>query len=444
MDSPCISPKANIDAPTNELIGKSMSSTETNYFMADQSFYNDPFPFLDEIRTQGRVYREPHQGVYMVTGLEDCLTVWRDEDHYSSVNTVAGPFMPWPGPMEGSDLTDLITQYRPALGPRNNQLVTLDGDQHEVVRALVSILFSPVQLKKVDDFIRDYANKVVDRMVGQRELEVYNGPAREMTFYVIITLLGVPMNEAKDLLHRLEHNASGKIGDPDGTGGVQGGTLNFGMAYQYFLEKVIEARENPTTGILSTLANARFRDGSLPAAEQMATMCCVLFGAGQESTARMITHCLRYIAQYPEIQAQLRADPSKLSNFVEEVLRYESPSKGTFRLAKRDTELAGVSIPVGSVLCLLRIAANRDPDIFPEPHKLDMDRRNARRHVAFGGGVHMCIGQSLARTEINTFVGLCLEKTSNIELLPGQNNFDYDLSYQLRGLQNLHLRFTAK
>jgi cytochrome P450 len=419
-----------------------MTASETNYFMADQAFYNSPFSYLDEVRRRGRVYQEPHQGVYMVTGLEDCLKVWRDEDDYSSVNTVTGPFMAWPGPMEGPDLTDLIGKYRPELGPRNNMLVTLDGDQHEAVRALVSILFTPSQIRKVEAFINDHANQVVDRMVEQGEAEVYNGFAREMTFYVIITLLGVPMSEAKRLLQRVESNTTGRIGEPDGTGGVQAGTLTFGLAYEYFLEKVREARANPTSGVLSTLANATFRDGELPSAEQMATMCCVLFGAGQESTARMIAHCLRYLAQYPQMQASLRADRSKLANFIEEVLRYESPSKGTFRLAKRDTELAGVAIPAGGVLCLLRIAANRDPDVFPDPHTLDMDRKNARRHVAFGGGVHMCIGQNLARTEINTFVGLCLDKTSNIELVEGKNSFDYDLSYQLRGLQHLYLRFT--
>jgi cytochrome P450 len=420
-----------------------MSATETDYFMADQAFYNDPFPYLDEVRGRGRVYREPHHGVYMVTGFDECMTVWRDEEHYSSVNTVTGPFMTWPGPMDGPDLTDKIAEYRPVLGPRNNMLVTLDGAQHEALRALTAILFTPAQLRKVEDFIRDYANQVVDRMVELGEVEVYADYARDLTFFVIISLLGVPMDEARDLLQQLAKEPA-KIGEPDGTGGVQAGTLNFEIGHRYFLEKVKAARANPTSGILSTLANARFRDDSLPPAELMATMVCVLFGAGQESTARMIAHCLRYIAQHPEIQASLRADPSKLANFVEEVLRYESPSKGTFRLAKRDTELAGVAIPAGSVMCLLRIAANRDPDVFPDPHKLDLDRKNARRHLAFGGGVHMCIGQSLARTEVNTFVGLCLEKTSSIELVEGKNSFDYDLSYQLRGLQHLYLRFVKK
>ena len=419
-----------------------MTASETNYFMADQAFYNSPFSYLDEVRRRGRVYREPHQGVYMVTGLDDCLKVWRDEDNYSSVNTLTGPFMSWPGPMEGSDLTELIAKYRPELGPRNNQLVTLDGEQHEAVRALVSILFTPSQIRKVEDFIKDYSDQVVEQMVSQGEAEVYNGFARELTFYVIINLLGVPMSEAKQLLEKVERNTTGRIGEPDGTGGVQAGTLTFGMTYEYFLEKVREARAKPTTGVLSTLANATYRDGSLPSAEQMATMCAVLFGAGQESTARMIAHCLRYIAEHPQIQASLRADRSKLDNFIEEVLRYETPSKGSFRLAKRDTELAGVAIPAGSILALLRIAANRDPDVFPDPHTLDMDRKNARRHVAFGGGVHMCIGQNLARTEIKTFINLCLDKTSNIELVPGKNSFDYDLSYQLRGLRSLYLRFT--
>lgn len=421
-----------------------MPHDEINYFMADQAFYNHPFPYLDEIRSRSPVYREPHYGVFMVTGLQDCLKVWRDEEHYSSVNTVSGPFLEWPTPLHGSDLTEQIEAQRAELGPRNNQLVTLDGKVHESVRALVAILFTPARLKKVEDFITDYAAQVVDRMVAQGELEVYNGPAREMTFYVIISLLGIPMDEAHELLEKTEANAraQGRIGQPDGTGGVRAGNIGFGNSYHYFVEQVKAAREKGGEGILNTLATATFRDGILPSPEYIANICTVLFGAGQESTARMITHCLRYIAEYPEIQAELRANPGKIANFVEEVLRYESPSKGTFRLAKKDTELAGVKIPAGSTLCLLRIAANRDPAVFPDPHKLDLDRANARQHVAFGGGVHMCIGQSLARVEVNTFIRLCLEKTRHIELVPEKNTFDYDFSYQLRGLQHLYLKMT--
>jgi len=418
-----------------------MNIDEINYFMADQAFYNNPFPYLDAIRAVSPVYKEPHQGVYMVTGHEDCLKVYRDEEHYSSVNTVTGPFMEWPGPLEGEDLSDLIARYRPELGPRNNQLVTLDGKDHEALRALVSVLFTPVQIRKVEDFILDYASQVVDRMIEAGEVEVYAKYARDMTFYVIINLLGISLDDAKDLLEQLANSGQkAKIGEPDGTGGVKAGNFNFSFGYYYFVKKVNEARKAPVEGILNTLANATFRDGTQPTAESIGTMCCVLFGAGQESTARMITHCLRYIAEYPEIQAELRANPEKLTNFVEEVLRYEAPSKGLFRLVKKETILAGVTLPVGSVVCSLRIAANRDPKVFPDPHKLDMNRSNARQHLAFGGGVHMCIGQSLARHEVTNFVRICLEKTSSIELVEGKNRFDYDLSYQLRGLQNLYIR----
>lgn len=419
-----------------------MNAEKINYFQADQAFYNDPFPYLDELRSRARVYREPHHGVYMVTGLEDCMQVWRDEEHFSSVNTVGGPFIEWPAPFEGNDIGGQIADQRPALGPRNNQLVTLDGKEHEQMRTLVSILFTPMRLKKVEDFIVDYSAQVVDRMVAKGELEVYNGPAREMTFYVIISLLGIPMDQAEDLLHRVESGPKGRIGEPDGTGGVQAGNVNFGTVYNYFVEQVNAARsQESSSGVLATLAKSTLRDGTLPPPEYIANMCSVLFGAGQESTARMITHCLRYLAERPELQADMRANPDKLPNFIEEVLRYESPSKGTFRLAKKDTELAGVAIPAGSVLCLLRVAANRDPNVFPDPHRLDPYRDNARQHVAFGGGVHMCIGQSLARLEIKTFLRHCLEKSSRIELVEGKNDFDYDFSYQLRGLKQLWLRF---
>jgi cytochrome P450 len=126
---------------------------------------------------------------------------------------------------------------------------------------------------------------------------------------------------------------------------------------------------------------------------------CFLFAAGQETTARLLAAGMRILAEQPALADQLRAHPEAIPNFVEECLRFESPIKGSFRLALRDTRVGGVDIPAGSLVMAMNGAANRDPRVFADGDRFDPKRPNARRHIAFGHGEHFCPGASLARAE---------------------------------------------
>jgi cytochrome P450 len=199
--------------------------------------------------------------------------------------------------------------------------------------------------------------------------------------------------------------------------------------------------------VLTDLALATYPDGSTPDVLSVVRTATFLFAAGQETTARLLAAAVKHLAEHPELQDELRADRDKIPNFLEEVLRVESPVKTDFRLTKRTTEVGGVAVAAGTPLMLLNGAANRDPRRFECPHDFRIDRPNAAAHVAFGRGAHSCPGGPLARSEGRVSLERLLERTRDIRLSEehhgpaGARRFDYEPTWILRGLTSLHIEF---
>jgi cytochrome P450 len=174
-----------------------------------------------------------------------------------------------------------------------------------------------------------------------------------------------------------------------------------------------------------------------------------LFAAGQETTARLLATGLKYLAEYPELQDELRAHPERINGFIEEALRIESPVKADFRLAKKAATVGGVDIAPGTPVMLLNGAANRDPRRFEHPDEFRVDRENSKEHLAFGRGPHSCPGGPLARAEGRISIERILDRTRNIRLSEehhgpvGQRHFSYEPTWVLRGLHDLHIEFDA-
>jgi cytochrome P450 len=196
------------------------------------------------------------------------------------------------------------------------------------------------------------------------------------------------------------------------------------------------------------MATATFPDGTTPEVNDVALLAANLFTGGQETTVRLLSFALRTIAERPDIQRRLRDDRSLIPNFIEEMLRYESPLRTQFRMAKVATTVAGINIPAGSTMMLLPGAANRDPRLFTNPHSFDIERENARYHVAFGHGIHHCAGAHLARAEGRIAINQLLDSTSNVAISERDHgpaddrHYDYLPTFFLRGLVNLNLDLT--
>ena len=219
--------------------------------------------------------------------------------------------------------------------------------------------------------------------------------------------------------------------------------------YQRFTEYVEDRRRRPRGDVLTGLATATFPDGSTPDVLDVVRVATNLFAAGQETTVRLLGAALHLIGERPDLQQLLRDERDRIPNFVEETLRFESPVKGDFRLSRVPTTVGGVEIPAGTTLMVLNGAANRDPRHFDDPAEFDVDRTNARQHLAFGHGAHTCPGAPLARAEARVSIERLLDRMADITISEtehgpaGARRYEYLPTYILRGLRALHLEFTS-
>ena len=200
--------------------------------------------------------------------------------------------------------------------------------------------------------------------------------------------------------------------------------------------------------MLTDLALAKYPDGSTPEVAAVVRTATFLFAAGQETTARLLATGLKYLAEDPDLQDELRTHRERIPDFIEEALRIESPVKADFRLARRAATVGGVDIAPGTPVMLLNGAANRDPRRFECPAEFRVDRPNAKEHLAFGRGAHSCPGGPLARAEGRISIERILDRMRDIRLSeehhgpPGARRFEYEPTWVLRGLHDLHIEFT--
>lgn len=411
-----------------------MTDLEATNFFSDRAVQDDPYPFYDRLRELGPVWQEPHYGVYMVTGYEEARRVYNDPAHFSSCNTVSGPFVKFPEPFQGDDVDALIAKYRDEL-PFSDQLPSFDPPRHTDHRKLLMRLLTPQRLRANEEFMWRLADRQMDEWLGAGGCEFIADYAAPFTLLVIADLEGVPESDHGAFRDGLTHLP----------GQMEHKPLEF--LYEQFTAYIEDRRRSPGDDIMTAMATATFPDGTTPPVSDVALLAANLFAGGQETTVRLLSFALRTIAERPDIQQALRDDRELIPNFVEETLRFESPLRGQFRLARRTTTVAGVAVPAGSTMLLLPGAANRDPATFPEPDRFDLERPNAKYHIAFGHGIHHCAGAHLARAEGRVTINRLLDRTSDIWIdedahgPADDRRYSYLPTYFLRGLTNLHLKF---
>jgi cytochrome P450 len=381
-------------------------------FFTDPEIGQDPNPYYAALHRLGPVFREPHHGVFMISGLEEMLGVLADRDAYSSIVAPLGPLTKLPEPAEGETLAEVIERRRSEI-PLSDILMTMDPPKHTRHRALINKLLTPNRLKENEEFMWRLADRLIDEFPERGEIEFCDAYAGPFTLLVIADLLGVPAEDHETFRGWLQSGGTPVVG---GAQGEVNTAVLFRM-YPYFTRYIEQRRASPGDDALTRLATVRFPDGALPEVIDVVHIATFLFAAGQESTARLISTGMRVLAEQPALADQLRADPEAIPNFVEECLRFDNPIKGTFRLALRDTRIAGVDIPAGSMAMLVIGAANRHPRVFPDPDRFDATRPNVRRNIAFGHGEHFCVGASLARAEARVSFQRLLARLDDLKLV---------------------------
>jgi cytochrome P450 len=416
-------------------------------FFRDKSVVADPYPYLAYLSEQGPVVREPHYGVLMVTGYREAREVYLDVDTYSSCNSVTGPFAKFPVPIEGpgiTDISDVIEQYRDDL-PMHDQIICFDPPKHTDHRALLMRLLTPRRLAENEESMWRLADQQIDTFADRGSVELISEYATPFAFLVIADLLGVPEGDRPQFLADMQGTGRTRAMVGSAKESLEHNPLEF--LYSWFSGYVEDRRREPRGDVLTQLATATFPDGSTPEVIDVVRVAVNLFAAGQETTVRLLGSALHFMAEHPDVQEQLRGDRELVRNFVEEMLRFESPVKGDFRLARVSTTLGGVDVPAGTTVMLLNGAASRDAERFEDPHEFRIDRENAREHLAFGRGVHSCVGSQLARAEARVSVERLLDRLGEIRISEehhgpaGARQYRYVPTFILRGLTTLHLEF---
>ena len=421
-----------------------MSDVDEIDFFRSGAILRDPYPYYDELRGRCPVHREPHEGVVMVTGYDEALAVYRDVDTFSSANSVTGPFPGFTTPLAGDDVTEQIEAQRDAL-PFSDQLPTFDPPKHTAHRGLTLRLLTPGRLKENEPAIWELADRQIDEILGKGSCEFIAEFASPFAMLVIAELLGVPREDQADFRARLARTSGLGTGEADTMAHTP---LEF--LYDKFTSYIEDRRREPRDDVMTRMALATFPDGSIPEVIDVVHIAANLFAAGQETTVRMLGSAFQLITERPDLQTWLRDDHERIWNFVEEVLRMESPIKGDFRVARVPTTVGGVDIPAGTIVMVLNGAANRDPRKFQRPAEFEPERANAREHLAFGHGIHFCPGAPLARTEGRIAVQRLLQRTTHIGIAedvhgpPGARRYRYMPTYMLRGLQALHLELDSR
>ena len=419
-----------------------MNHSTIRDFFSDPDIAQDLPGYLADLRGKCPVFREPHQDVFMVTGYDEALQVFQQQGEiFSSAVAVNGPLPPLPFAPQG-DVAAQLAAHRHEM-PWTDHLATFDGEEHAAHRAIMAQLLTHSRLKANEDYVEELVTSLVDGLIDRGACEITSDFAHALSTLEIADLLGVPMADRPMLLQAMGP-------DPTQLGGDEGFKIgpdplvHLHGRFRAYLE---ERETSPRGDFLSSLAASRYKDGSKPPLEVLTRLACFMFGAGQDTSARLVAFCFRTLGERPDVQAKLRSEPHRIPEFIEEVLRTEPPVKTMSRLALKDAEVGGVAIPAGSIVSVCSGGVNRDPRHFAEPDSFDYDRPGVRDHIAFSRGSHACIGAPLARMEVRVALERFLARTADIRISeaqhgpPGARRYAYEPTYMLHGLQALHVEW---
>jgi pimeloyl-[acyl-carrier protein] synthase len=395
------------------------------YHLLDPEVLANPYPLYQRLRTEDPVHWDPYLHAWVVTRYNDVIEVLH---RYSADRT--------PTPEQLSTMG--LAALNPIAAVMVRQMLFLDPPNHTRLRALASAAFTVRRVEALRSHIQEIMDSLLDRVVEKGEIELIADFASPAPAIVTAELLGVPVadhDKLKDwsadfaeMLGNFQHN-------PDRFPRILNSVSNM---TEYFRTTMMEQRVKPQDGLVSAMMSATVDGAKLTEEEIIANLIVTMVG-GQETTTNLIGNGMLSLLRNPESIQKLRDDPSLVPSAVEELLRYESPSQHTARLAPADTELGGKKIRKRQAVIAVMGAANRDPERFPDPDKLDIERKD-NRHVAFGWAAHFCFGAALARIEGQIAISTLLRRLPNLSL-DQKTTLRWRDNLGLRGLTALPIHF---
>ena len=400
---------------------------------ADPAVQKCPFAAYRAVRSHGDVYRDPGSGMFVVLGYELVRKVANDAATFSNET---GLLLVKDSPIK-SKLDEIWRTEGVMPVPT---MVVSDPPAHTFHRSLVDKVFTPVRVREMEAYLESIVDGMIDEFIDRGQVEFLSGMAIRVPLYVIADQLGVPREDwpqfhrwASTVIAQGQHNN-------DETEQIRI-TRTLCELQNYIVARAAEYEAQPRSCILSDLVHARADDGRKLSREELVAIVIQILTAGYETTAATMTAGLLRIIRTPGLETLLRNEPARLVNFIEEVLRSDAPIQSLFRRATKDTEIGGVAVPAGSLIQLMWGAANRDPAQFDEPDEFRIDRANARRHVTFGFGPHVCVGNQLARGELRIAFTRLLQRLKNLRLARPQEPIEYISHSFAYGIRSLDVAF---
>ena len=393
------------------------------YHLLDPQVLASPYPLYRRLREEDPVHWDPYLHAWVVTRYADVVTVLH---HYRAART------PTPERLEALGMGELS----PAAALMVRQMLFLDPPEHRRVRRLASAAFTPRRVAVLREHIRQITDGLVDELGGPGSFEVMNGLANPLPAIVTAEMLGVPTAD-HELLKSWSQDFAEMLGNFQHNPGRAKKVLQtVEDMVGYFRAAVISEASRPTQGLINALTTAEI-DGDRFTEEEIVANVIVTMVGGQETTTNSIGNGLLTLLRHPDELQRLRSDPALLESAVEELLRYESPSQHTARLAAAESVLGGEEIPEDDAVIAVMGAGNREPERFSDPDRLDLSRQD-NRHLAFGWAGHFCFGAPLARIEGQMAFEALLTRFAELSLAPDQE-IRWRPNLGLRGLTELHV-----
>src|SRR5437773_2327173 len=396
------------------------------YHLLDPEVLADPYPLYRRLRTEAPVHWDPYLHAWVVTRYEDVVTVLH---HFSANRTPTPEQFAAMGLAELGPIAQLMTK----------QMLFMDAPAHTRLRGLASMAFTPARVDALRSHIREIVDTLIEPLLRAGRMDVIDDLAAPLPAIVTAEMLGVPTSDC-DQLKAWSADFAEVLGNFQHNPDRSSRTLRcVEEMTAYFREAIQKMKTEPREGLINSFMTAEI-DGDRLTEEEIVANCIVTMVGGQETTTNLIGNGVLSLLRNPDQLEKLCSDLSLIPCAVEELLRYEAPSQHTARLAPDDAVLGGKQIRKRQAVIAVMGAANRDPERFPDPDRLDITRQD-NRHLAFGWAAHFCFGAPLARIEGQIAFEAIVRGMADLALEPGPLVWRTNLG--LRGLKALPVTFKA-
>lgn len=405
----------------------------TQYDFNSPEFLANPYPVFDQLRSNDPIFWSAENSYWILTRYADIVSLIQSDQLSSKRIAAHAARMP----------NEAQEHFRPFFTAVASWMLMIDPPDHTRLRGLVSKAFTPAVVENMRGLVQDLVDKMLAAVKEQGRMDVITDLANPLPATVIAELLGVPGTDQQQFKKWSDDIAVALSGIDSGATkeelhGLYVVAQKSLMALSsYFRERVVELRLNPQENLLSALVQAE-EHGDRLTEEELFANCVLLMIAGHETTTNLIGNGILALLQNPGQREALIANPDLIASAVEELLRYDSPVQKMGRIALKDIPVGGQQIQKGQLVCFSFAAGNRDPEQFASPNQLDLARR-PNRHLAFGHGLHYCVGAALARLEGQIVVNSVLSRMPKLRL--ENEDLEWHRNFTLRGLKSLPIVF---